>query len=192
MTQTAGTMASARVINRRSHGRSRMLMNPSMTICPASVPVSVEFCPEASSARANKMLAPVTPSSARQQFVGVLDRRHILMARPVKRRRRENENGAVDEQREHERHGRINRGELDGLAFAAGVLLVFARLHDGGMQIKIMRHDGRADDADADVKHARIFEDLRARERSPAACRRCRASTRTVPRQNNRRWSRSA
>ena len=59
----AGTMAMARVIKRRSHGRKRMLMNPSITICPASVPVSVEFCPEASSASAKIILAPVTPNA---------------------------------------------------------------------------------------------------------------------------------
>ena len=47
----AGTMAMARVMSRRSHGRMRMLRNPSITICPASVPVSVEFCPDARSAR---------------------------------------------------------------------------------------------------------------------------------------------
>jgi hypothetical protein len=40
-----------------------MFRNPSITICPASVPVSVEFCPDASSANANTALAPVTPSN---------------------------------------------------------------------------------------------------------------------------------
>ena len=37
---------------RRSHGLSRMSRKPSITICPARVPVSVEFCPEASKASA--------------------------------------------------------------------------------------------------------------------------------------------
>ena len=60
---TAGTIAMSRVMSRRSHGRMRMLRKPSITICPARVPVSVEFCPEASSANANTALAPVTPSS---------------------------------------------------------------------------------------------------------------------------------
>src|SRR5258706_128172 len=48
---------------RRSHGRSRMSRKPSITIWPASVPVSVEFWPLARSARANTVLAPVTPRS---------------------------------------------------------------------------------------------------------------------------------
>ena len=36
-------IAMSRVISRRSHGRSRMFRKPSITICPASVPVSVAF-----------------------------------------------------------------------------------------------------------------------------------------------------
>ena len=63
MTTTAGTMAMRRVTSRRSHGRMRRLMNPSITICPASVPVSVAFCPEHNSATANNTLAIVVPSS---------------------------------------------------------------------------------------------------------------------------------
>ena len=41
----------------------RMFRKPSITTWPARVPVRVEFCPEASSASANMVLAPVTPSS---------------------------------------------------------------------------------------------------------------------------------
>ena len=59
---TAGTIAISRVIRRRSHGRRRILRKPSITICPASVPVSVEFWPEASSASAKSVLATGTPS----------------------------------------------------------------------------------------------------------------------------------
>ena len=52
----------SRVISRRSQGRRRILRKPSITICPASVPVSVEFWPEASKARAKSVLATGTPS----------------------------------------------------------------------------------------------------------------------------------
>ena len=62
-TMIAGTMAMRRVMSRRSHGRRRMLMNPSITIWPASVPVSVAFWPEQSSATANSTLAIVVPRS---------------------------------------------------------------------------------------------------------------------------------
>ena len=60
---SAGMIAISRVIRRRSHGRSRMLRNPSITIWPASVPVSVAFCPENSSATANSVLASCVPRS---------------------------------------------------------------------------------------------------------------------------------
>ena len=83
------------------------------------------------------------------------------MSRPVKCGGGEYEDSAVDEQGEHERHGRVYRGELDGLAFACGVLLELARLDNGRVQVKIVRHDGRANDADGDVEHVLIFEDLR-------------------------------
>ena len=62
-TITAGIMAISRVIKRRNHGVRRMLRNPSMTTCPASVPVSVEFCPDASSATANTVLASDAPNT---------------------------------------------------------------------------------------------------------------------------------
>ena len=61
--RAAGTIAMSRVMSRRSQGRMRRSRNPSITIWPASVPVSVEFWPEASRASANTVLAPVTPRS---------------------------------------------------------------------------------------------------------------------------------
>ena len=62
-TTTAGTMATLRVSRRRIHGRMRRSRNPSITTCPASVPVSVDACPEASNATANTVLASGTPST---------------------------------------------------------------------------------------------------------------------------------
>ena len=47
ITITAGTSAIIRVMRRRIHGRSLIFKNPSITIWPASVPVSVEFWPDA-------------------------------------------------------------------------------------------------------------------------------------------------
>ena len=58
----------SRVMSRRSHGRSRRLMNPSITICPASVPVSVAFWPEQRSAIANRALASVVPRSGESSW----------------------------------------------------------------------------------------------------------------------------
>ncbi len=51
-----------RVIKRRSHGEILRLTKPSITICPVNVPVIVEFCPDASKATANRVLAIPTPN----------------------------------------------------------------------------------------------------------------------------------
>ncbi|MNJ00635.1 hypothetical protein D3C73_1600200 [compost metagenome] len=50
----AGIIASKRVISLRNHGSIRSFKCPSITICPARVPVTVELCPAAISAMANK------------------------------------------------------------------------------------------------------------------------------------------
>ena len=63
MTATAGMIASPRLIMRRSQGWMRMWRKPSITICPASVPVIVLDWPEQSSATANTTAATEVPSS---------------------------------------------------------------------------------------------------------------------------------
>jgi len=47
-------------------------------------------------------------------------------------------------------------------AFALRRLLELACLHDRRVQVKIMRHNGRAQNADADVKHLLVHDDVRA------------------------------
>ena len=54
--------ASERVIRRRIQLGMDNLKNPSITICPANVPVIVEFCPDANRATANSVL--ITPPIA--------------------------------------------------------------------------------------------------------------------------------
>ena len=76
ITTTAGTMASSRVISRRSQGRMRNRRKPSIVICPASVPVIVELCPAQSSARAKAIGASRVPSTSLEQGVGLLDLGH--------------------------------------------------------------------------------------------------------------------
>ena len=63
MMKTAGRMASVRVMSRRTQGLIRQCMKPSITTCPASVPVMVLLWPLASSATANSVLATAVPSS---------------------------------------------------------------------------------------------------------------------------------
>ena len=63
MTRSAGTIASIRVIRRRTQGAIRQCMKPSITTCPASVPVIVMIVRWPSSATAKSMLAAAVPSS---------------------------------------------------------------------------------------------------------------------------------
>ena len=156
----------ARVMSRRSHGVMRMFRNPSITIWPASVPVRVEFCPDASKRDGEKNAGETHAQKRTEQFVGVLNFRHVLMPGPMKHRRRQNQDRGIDEKREHQRAGRVDGREFDRLAFAFRRLLEFPRLHDRRMQIEIMRHDRGADDADADVKHLLVHDDVRTRNKT--------------------------
>ena len=62
-----------RVISRRTHGRIRQCMKPSITTWPASVPVMVLLWPLASRATANRMLAGGGAQQRRQRQVGDAD-----------------------------------------------------------------------------------------------------------------------
>src|SRR5947207_14543153 len=101
-----------------------------------------------------------------EQFIGVLNLSYILMTGPVKGGSSQNQDRAVNEQSEHQGHGGIDGGKLDRLTFAPRCLLEFPRLHNGRMQIKIMRHHCRAQNTDADVEHLLIQDNARARDES--------------------------
>ena len=74
ITSTAGMMARARVTRRRSHGRSRMFTNPSITIWPASVPVIVELWPAQMRATAKTNGAtPLPTRGARSLWASWID-----------------------------------------------------------------------------------------------------------------------
>ena len=76
MVSAAGTTARPRVIRRRSQGRMRKLRKPSITICPAMVPVSVEDCPEAQQRHGEQHARRAGAQQRRQQQVRLLDLRH--------------------------------------------------------------------------------------------------------------------
>ena len=97
MTSAAGMMASERVISRRSQGFSRRWRNPSMTIWPARVPVSVEFCPEQSSADGKKRAGQARAQDGREQLVGLADIGNAGEAAAVKYRGAQDQNRGVDE-----------------------------------------------------------------------------------------------
>lgn len=64
ITSAAGTIASKRAPSWRIQRGTRRSMKPSITICPARVPVIEAFCPEARSATANNVLAALAAEAA--------------------------------------------------------------------------------------------------------------------------------
>ncbi len=96
--------------------------------------------------------------------VGILDFRHVLMAAEVKRGGGEHEDAAIDEKREHQRERRIERREHDRLGLALRRAGEVARLHDRAVQVEIVRHHRRADDADRNEEHLLVAEKLRGRD----------------------------
>jgi hypothetical protein len=73
---------------------------------------------------------------------------------------REDEDGGVDGEREHQRDGRVEGGEAQRLAFFGQGFPVGAGLHDAGVQVEVVRHHGRAQDAERQVEHLRVGDDL--------------------------------
>ena len=59
----AGMIAMARETSRRVPGRIRKSVKPSITTWPANVPVTLDVCPEASSAIPKRTLAALVPSA---------------------------------------------------------------------------------------------------------------------------------
>src|SRR5712691_11670975 len=98
--------------------------------------------------------------------MGASEIRYFADAAVVERRLAQHQNGRVDKQSQAERHGRIDHRELDGLAFVLRLRLESARLHDARVQIQIVRHHRRAQDADGNVKHLAVAQNLQAGEES--------------------------
>ena len=87
-----------------------------------------------------------------------------LVPRAVESRGGHHQDRGVEEQREHQRDRRVEHREADRLAAAAEVVLVLAGLHDRRVQVEVVRHDRRAEDADRDVEHVGVAHDLGARD----------------------------
>ena len=95
-----------------------MSRKPSITIWPASVPVIVEFWPEASSATREQRAGERHAQQRREQLVGVLDLGDVGAAGRVEGRGGQDQDRGVDEERERQRHGAVDGGEPDRLALA--------------------------------------------------------------------------
>ncbi len=61
-------------------------------------------------------------------------------------------------------HGRVDRVELDRAADRVFVLRQLAGLHQGRVQVEIVRHDGGPDDADGDNNHLRVAKRRQRRD----------------------------
>src|SRR5207247_2120995 len=74
------------------------------------------------------------------------------------------EDRRVDEQRERQRDRGVDERVLDRFALAGRRLFVAARLHDRGVQVQVVRHHRRAEDADRQVQLLTVGEDRRVRQ----------------------------
>src|SRR4051812_49232115 len=87
------------------------------------------------------------------------------MSRPMESRRGKNQDRGIDEQREHERRARIDGCKCDSFAPAYWCLLEFSGLHNGRVQIQVMRHHSRPKDTDANIKHSLVRDDMWPRDK---------------------------
>src|SRR4051812_29759971 len=85
------------------------------------------------------------------------------MSARVERRRRYDENRGVDEERKRERDGRVHERVAHGFTPTRSRLRVATRLHDRRMQIEIVRHHRRTENADRDVEHIAVANDFGSR-----------------------------
>ena len=162
-------IASVRVIRRRSQGRMRRSRNPSMTIWPAKVPVSVEDWPLASSATANSTRRERGAQQRRQHRLRLLDlgHDHVVLE---EHRRGQHQNRGIHDQRAVQRDHGIEQIEAAGFAPVRDASPDAPRLHQRRMQIEIVRHHRRAQNADGDVQ-AGVVEPAAPGRRRPREAR---------------------
>src|SRR6476620_6790080 len=87
------------------------------------------------------------------------------MPGPMESGRGKNQDRGVNEQCEHERRARIDSCKLNGFAPAIRCLLEFPRLHNGRVQIQVVRHHGGPKDTDTDIKHSLVCDDMWTRDK---------------------------
>ena len=93
-----------------------------------------------------------------EQVIGVLDLHHIGMAGLVEGCSRQHQDGGVDQQRQGQGADGVDTRQLDCVLLARQVLADQAGLHDRGVQVEVMGHDRRAEDADGQVQRRRIAD----------------------------------
>ena len=99
-----------------------------------------------------------------EEFVGIGDLSDVTQPPGVESGGTKNENGGVDKKRKPERDCGIEHCVTHGFTPIADGGAKSPRLDDAGVKIKIVRHDGRAKDADGDVQHLAVAKDFRPRD----------------------------
>ena len=123
-------------------GRSRM-SNPSITICPAMVAVSVAFCPDASSATQTGVPANDALNRA-EKLICVADVGDVLMPAAVKRRRAQDQNCRINEKKRRTKpQSNLSWPNFIAIALPVSLRSERPRLGNAGVKIKIMRHHRR-------------------------------------------------
>ena len=158
-TSAAGTIASSRVTSRRAHTGRRRSRKPSITICPASVPVTRRILPRRQQRDREHRARRADAEHRREQAIRVADLRHVVAATPVERCGGDDQDSGVDEKGERQRDDGVDRREADRLALVAAV----AGLHERRVKIQIVRHHRRAEDADRQIQPRRVGDRRQAR-----------------------------
>ena len=72
--------------------------------------------------------------------------------------RGKNQNGSIDKESHGEGYRRVDSVELECAPNRGIVFLQLPALDQGGVQVQIVRHDGRADDPNSDIHHSGLPE----------------------------------
>src|ERR1700682_1515240 len=95
--------------------------------------------------------------------MGLIEFGDVGSACPMKRRRRQDEDRGIDGQSETKREGGIDGSKFDRLTLLVRFLAITAGLHQARMQVKIMRHHGGAENAERQIQHLAVSENVRGR-----------------------------
>src|SRR2546425_1221951 len=100
------------------------------------------------------------PENGAEEFVGIGDLSDVTQSAGVERCGAKNEDRGIDEKRKAKGEGGIEHCVTHGFTAIADGGAKSPRLDDAGVKIKIVRHDGRAKDANGDVKHFAVAKDF--------------------------------
>ena len=95
-----------------------------------------------------------------EQLLGAGELADVGVAAAVEGRRREDQDRGVDGQREHQRERRIQVAYLSDSRRSGSVRPIGAGLDDAGVQVEVVGHHRRAEDAHRQIEHVRVADDL--------------------------------